>query len=122
MSDNPLARHGGVSYLEIPTTDPKRSAAFYSAVVGWKCEERKPGDIRFADDRMLLIGRFVPGRTIGSEPGITPIIYVNDLDRAVTYATEHGGEIVKASVTEGDTRVARVRDPSGNLIGLWQFA
>jgi predicted enzyme related to lactoylglutathione lyase len=33
--DSRLARHGGVSHLHIPATDPKRSAEFYAAVFGW---------------------------------------------------------------------------------------
>ena len=34
--DSLLARHGGLSYLEIPAVDVRQSAAFYEAVIGWK--------------------------------------------------------------------------------------
>jgi len=36
--------------------------------------------------------------------------------------TASGGEIAKAQRTEGDTKIAEIRDPAGNLLGLWQFA
>jgi len=32
----------------------------------------------------------------------------------------HGGEVVKAPYPEGNLWVATVRDPAGNMIGLWQ--
>jgi len=31
---NPLAKHGHLSYLEIPAMDPRQSAAFYERVFG----------------------------------------------------------------------------------------
>jgi predicted enzyme related to lactoylglutathione lyase len=34
----------------------------------------------------------------------------------------NGGEVVDAPFLEGDVWVARLRDPAGNTIGLWQFA
>jgi hypothetical protein len=33
-----LARHSGLSYLELPSVDVRRSAAFYAKVVGWNVE------------------------------------------------------------------------------------
>jgi predicted enzyme related to lactoylglutathione lyase len=30
-----VSRHGGISYLRVPATDPRRSAAFYEDVFGW---------------------------------------------------------------------------------------
>ncbi len=47
--DESLARHGGLSYLEIPARDPRASAAFYGEVAGWTPDERSEDDVRFAD-------------------------------------------------------------------------
>ncbi len=118
---NPLARHGGVSYLEIPARDVPQSADFYERVFGWQIDRRANGDFRFSDGRMLLIGAFTTNRSAPREPGIVPFIYVDDIDSAVARARESGGEVVKAIYPEGDLRVARVRDPAGNEVGLWQF-
>jgi predicted enzyme related to lactoylglutathione lyase len=44
--DTRLARHGHLSYLEIPALDIEQSAAFYEAVFGWKVERRGSGSAR----------------------------------------------------------------------------
>jgi predicted enzyme related to lactoylglutathione lyase len=119
---NPLARHGGISFLELPARDRERSAAFYEQTLGWQIDRRANGDWRFSGDAGQYIGRFALDRAIGGESGILPYIYVDGLDAAVARATASGGEVVKAAYAEGDTRVATVRDPAGNVIGLWQFA
>jgi predicted enzyme related to lactoylglutathione lyase len=143
---NPLARHGGLSYLEIPALDPGTSAAFYEQVVGWKIEQRAPGDVRFSDAAGLLIGRWVTGRAsdptaedprpageagvptprarppIAREAGFCPVIYVEGLDAAAARVEAAGGEMIQPPHAEGDVRVARVRDPAGNALGLWEFA
>jgi predicted enzyme related to lactoylglutathione lyase len=49
-----------------------------------------------------------------------PYIYVDHINDAVEQARACGGEIVKATYPEGDLLVATVRDPAGNVIGLWQ--
>jgi predicted enzyme related to lactoylglutathione lyase len=119
---NPLARHGGLSYLEIPAPDPSRSAAFYERVLGWKIDPRAPGDFRFSDGDGLLIGRFANSHRVAPEAGLLPNFYVESIESAVACVAANGGEIVKPIYAEGDVHVARIRDPAGNLLGLWQFA
>jgi uncharacterized protein len=118
--DATLARHGGLSYLEIPALDPHRSAPFYASVLGWKVDWRSADDARFQDGAGLLIGRWVKGRPGCREPGLTPYFYVERIDEAVERAMAHGGEVARPPYPEGDLWVATVRDPAGNLIGLWQ--
>lgn len=118
--DAELARPGGLSYLEIPAVDPAHSGAFYRMVVGWRIEQRAPDDLRFTDRTGHLIGRWVTGRAIAREAGLLPYIYVERIHEAVELAVAHGGELVEGPREEGDLWVATVRDPAGNLIGLWQ--
>ncbi len=47
-------------------------------------------------------------------------IYVDKIDDAIDRVGSQGGEVVKAPYAAGDLWVATVRDPAGNLIGLWQ--
>lgn len=122
MSENPLARHGHLAYLHVPATDLRRSASFYADVLGWHIDERGPNDIRFADGAGLLIGRFVTDSVPAREPGFLPYFYVVGLDAALAKIAAHGADIVEPARPEGDLRLARVRDPAGNLVGLWQFA
>jgi len=118
--DARLARHGGLSYLEIPALDARQSAAFYEKVLGWNVHGHDTDDPRFHDATGHLIGRWVTGRAISREPGLLPYVYVDHIDGAVQRVTAHGGEVVKAAYAEGNLWVATVRDPAGNVIGLWQ--
>jgi predicted enzyme related to lactoylglutathione lyase len=118
--DARLARHGGLSYLEIPALDARRSSLFYERVLGWNLRERETDNPRFDDATGYLIGRWVAGRAISREPGLLPYIYVDHIDEAVERVAAHGGEIVKPPYAEGNLWVATFRDPAGNVIGLWQ--
>jgi predicted enzyme related to lactoylglutathione lyase len=118
--DASLARHGGLSYLEISAIDAERSAVFYEQVLGWSLQRRGAGDIRFEDGTGHLIGRWVTGRASSQEPGLLAYFYVDRIDNAVGRVVAHGGEVIEAPYPEGDLWVATVRDPAGNVIGLWQ--
>src|SRR5437899_1310218 len=85
-----LARHGGLSYLEIPAIDPRQSAVFYEKVLGWNVEWRSSDDPRFGDATGHLIGRWVTGRAISREPGLLPYLYVTRIDDAVERVRAQG--------------------------------
>jgi predicted enzyme related to lactoylglutathione lyase len=118
---NPLARDGHVSYLEIPAIDAGKSASFYEAVFGWQVQRRDAGHFSFDDGTGGVIGRWVPERAASRDPGILPYIYVDRINNAIDNLLGAGGEIVTPKYQEGDVWVATFRDPSGNLMGLWQF-
>jgi uncharacterized protein len=118
--DASLARHGGLSYLEIPAVDPRKSAAFYGKVFGWNLEEADTDHPKFMDRTGHLLGRWVKGRAASRKPGLLPYIYVDQIKRAVKRAAAHGGVVVKAPYAECNLWVSVIRDPAGNVIGLWQ--
>ena len=118
--DEGLARHGHVSYLEIPAVDSEQSAAFYEAVFGWRIHRRDFGNISFDDRSGALIGRWATGCAVSREPGLLPYIYVDRIDEIVERVWRRGGEVVKSPYPEGDLWVATFRDPAGNMIGAWQ--
>jgi uncharacterized protein len=119
---NRLARHGHVSYLEIPAIDLEKSAAFYEAVFGWSIRRSEAERPSFDDRSGDLIGRWVTGRAVSREPGLLPFIYVDRIDEIVERVVIQGGEIVKPPYPEGDLWVATIRDPAGNVMGIWQAA
>ena len=118
--ENRLARHGHVSYLEIPAIDLEKSAAFYEAVFGWSLRRNEAGHPSFDDRSGDLIGRWVADRVVSREPGLLPFIYVDHIDEIVERVVTKGGEIVKPPYAEGDLWVATIRDPAGNVMGIWQ--
>ena len=121
VEDNPLARHGHLSYLEIPATDPQASAAFYEAVFGWRVERRDDGRFSFTETTGALIGRWVTDRPIVREPGLMCYIYVANIDDAISHIPTLGGRVVAPKREEGDIWVATFTDPAGNRLGVWQF-
>jgi uncharacterized protein len=118
--DAMLARHGGLSYLEIPASDGQQSARFYEKVLNWRLSDGQDGTWRFADPTGHLIGRLVKGRAVHREPGLMLYIYVDQLREVVKRVEANGGEVVKAPYREGNLWICTVRDPAGNLIGMWE--
>jgi predicted enzyme related to lactoylglutathione lyase len=118
--DDTLARHGGLSYLEIPAVNPRLSAMFYAEVLGWHLRGGSDEEPKFSDGSGHLIGRWVTGRDISRDAGIMLYFYVNHIEDCTARAADYGGEVVRPTYAEGNLRVAEVRDPAGNLIGLWE--
>lgn len=114
-----IARPGGVSYLRIPARDVARSAAFYRAVFGWRLRGR-PDAPSFSDGTGHVIGHWRTDTPAAREGGVVPYVYVDDLDDTLRRATERGAEIVAPPYPEGDLRIATIRDPGGNVVGIWQ--
>jgi predicted enzyme related to lactoylglutathione lyase len=112
-------RVGGVSYLRIPAEDPRRSAAFYEAVFGWRLRG-DPEDPSFEDGTGHVIGHFMTDLAVAGEAGVRPYIFVERVDETLDRVVAHGGEVVTAPYQEGDLWVATFRDPPGNVLGVWQ--
>ncbi len=114
-----LARNGKLSYLQIPARDPAGLGAFYAAVFGWSVSGG--GDhVSFRDATGDLIGAFPTDLEPADPPGFIPYVYVSDIDAAVEAVVLHGGEVVEFPSEDGQLRLATVRDPDGNHLGLWQ--
>jgi predicted enzyme related to lactoylglutathione lyase len=112
-------RPGGVSYLRIPAEDPTRSAAFFQAVFGWTVRADRE-DPSFEDGTGHVIGHFSADLPVAGEAGVRPYIFVERVDETLKKVVAHGGEIATAPYPEGDLWVATFRDPSGNVVGVWQ--
>jgi predicted enzyme related to lactoylglutathione lyase len=107
-----------VSYLHIPCRNPSRAADFYEAVFGWS--PRRDGDERaFSDATGHVIGHFIVGEPAPARTGILPFVYVDDVDATLGDVERYGGSVASSARPEGSLRVATVRDPEGNLVGLW---
>ena len=71
---------------------------------------------RQADVGAIAVGRYGDLIAVAGDP----LADVSQL-QSVAFVMK-GGEIVKAPYPEGNLLVATVRDPAGNVIGLWQEA
>jgi len=114
-----VARPGGISYLGMPARDAARSAEFYRAVFGWEIRGT-PDNLSFSDGTGHVIGHWRTDLPATGEAGIRPYIYVTRLDDVLRKAAEQGAEVVAPPYAEGSLTIATLRDPAGNVIGIWQ--
>ncbi len=107
-------------YLQIPSDDPERSAAFYEAVFGWEIRRRDDGAIAFDDTSGHVSGMWVTGHPGSGEPGLLVWIRVADVDDALAAVEAHGGEIETPSTPQKPMEaIATFRDPAGNVLGVF---
>lgn len=111
-------RPGGITYLRIPTTNPGVSAAFYADVFGWQV--RGGEDPAFTDGSGHVIGHWQADLAVVGEAGVIPYVYTDDIDATLARAAAAGGQRLAEPYQEGDLWVATVRDPVGNVVGVWQ--
>jgi predicted enzyme related to lactoylglutathione lyase len=116
----PTLRNGKICYVEIPTTDVERSAAFYKAVFGWEPRLRGDGSTAFDDSVGEVSGAWVTGRPPSPTPGLLIYVMVDSVAETVAKVTASGGEIVQEIGADAPEITARFRDPGGNVIGLYQ--
>lgn len=109
-------------YLEIPSADIEKSVAFYEGTFGWNIRHRGTPRPSFDDATGYVSGAFITARQSAREPGLLPYIWVNDMEAVIARAIELGGEIVGHTQLDspGGEWIATLRDPSGNVIGLYE--
>ena len=123
---------GRVVHFEIPFDDGERARSFYEEAFGWQLQEM-PG----MDYTLVLTGPsgdegptepgFINGgmltRSTAAAPGPVVVVDVESIDAALERVTELGGATVLGKQPVGDMGFAAyVRDPEGNVVGLWETA
>ena len=116
----PTYANGKICYVEIPALDVARSSEFYSTVFGWKTRRRGDGSLAFDDGVGEVSGSWVLGRPPMREVGLLFYIMVDSVAATVEAVRAAGGEIVQPLGVDAPEITARFRDPSGNVIGLYQ--
>ena len=113
------SKDGKICYIEMPSTDPARSAEFYRAVFGWNVRQRGDGATAFDDTTGQVSGAFVTGRPPQS-PGFMVYIMVDDAAATLEKLKAAGAEIVQPIGGDLGEITARFRDPAGNVVGIYQ--
>ena len=108
-----LPEHGQPAYLQLPALDVERSAAFYSALFGWRAE---PGAAGF--EAPGLIGQWVTDRPPAGTSGPVLWIWVDRIEDTLALVPRHGGQVVAPPSDDGPRRLATVRDPGGTELGI----
>jgi predicted enzyme related to lactoylglutathione lyase len=116
----PTLANGKICYLELPAVNVAQSAAFYSTVFGWKLRTRGDGAQAFDDTTGEVSGAFVLGRSASGTPGILFYVMVESVAATCKTVEAQGGKIVQPIGADAPEITARIRDPAGNVIGLYQ--
>ena len=116
----PTLANGKICYIEIPAVDIPRSAEFYAQVFGWKLRQRGDGHTAFDDATGEVSGSWVAGRRPSLDPGLLVYIMVDSVAATVDLAIAQGGKLVQAIGADAPEITARISDPAGNVIGLYQ--
>src|SRR5690606_22396292 len=124
MAQNAAHRTGDPCWVDVYSSDPDRTIAFYGELFGWTAERADAfgGYITFRKD----------GKAVGGGMGRMPddpdspdqwtvYLAVDDAEATAKAATEHGGQIVVPPMQVGDLgSMAILGDPAGAGVGVWQ--
>jgi predicted enzyme related to lactoylglutathione lyase len=117
----PTYANGKICYVEIPTTDVGRSAAFYERVFGWRSRRRGDGATAFDDAVGEVSGAWVEGRAAAAGPvGMLVYIMVYDAKATLEAVAANGGRVVQEIGADAPEITARIADPWGNVWGVYQ--
>ncbi len=118
--DGPTLGRGKICYLEIPARDVEESARFYKDALGWTVRRRGDGRTAFDDGVNQVSGTWVVGRPPAAQPGLLVYVMVADADATVAGVVRAGGEVVQPVDRSREDVVALVRDPAGNVLGIFE--
>jgi predicted enzyme related to lactoylglutathione lyase len=119
-----VAPVGAPCWIDLMTSDPHASRAFYGELFGWTSEEAGPeygGYINFSLDGLPVAG----GMRNDGESGMPDLWSVyratDDAAATVDAAIAAGGRVIVAAMDVGELgRMAVVTDAGGAAIGAWQ--
>ncbi|AGF71235.1 VOC family protein [Corynebacterium halotolerans] len=112
---------GGMPYwIDLTTSDPRKSAHFYSEILGWEIREEVEGSgYRIARVQGLPVAGFIPQPDDAPFPD-TWITYflADDIERQIRQVTELGGRVLADPTDVQLGRMAVLADAAGAMFGL----
>ena len=120
MEYEPVFGHGKICYIEIPSSNIERSAAFYSAVFNWTIRTGDDSSVSFDDGVNGVSGVWLLGRKPSASVGMLISIMVDDAVATLELITANGGKIVEPIGRHSPEITARFTDPTGNLWAIYQ--
>lgn len=121
-----------VVHFEIPADDVARAEKFYKNLFGWDIHDSGMPGMQYlivhtgeTDKKGMLKkpGAINGGMMKRSHPGETPVLVIDvkNLDAKLKEVVSEGGKIVMPTMEVGKMGLyAKVTDPEGNVIGIWQ--
>ncbi len=108
-----MSLKGSVSFVEMGSGEPEKSAAFFTEMFSWQFHQMADGNGWFE----------TPGGRIGLHGGdaawgAVPYFQVSDLEAAMDKVRRLGGEAEDIATAEGFGRFSNCKDPQGMRFGL----
>jgi uncharacterized protein len=115
---------GAPCWIDLFTTDPEASKAFYGGLFGWTAEDAGPeygNYINFSKDGVRVAGAMQNDGASGQPDAWSIYLATDDAKVTADQAQAEGGQIIVAPMDVGTlgTMVVLV-DPSGAAIGAWR--
>ena len=115
---------GTPCWVDLMTSDPDRSRAFYSQLLGWAIDEGRPefgGYSNARSDGHLVAGIF-PRMPEAQGPDVwSTYLRTADIDATVAAATAAGATVVAGPMAVAELgSMAVLIDPAGAAVGVWQ--
>src|SRR5262245_3510464 len=115
---------GAPCWIDLMTSDPDASKAFYGELLGWTAEDSGPefgGYITFSKGGATVAGAMANDPAQGVPDGWSVYLAVDDAAATTEAVTAEGGTIVVPAMAVGDLGTMLVlTDPTGAAIGTWQ--
>ncbi|MGH9039075.1 MAG: VOC family protein [Acidimicrobiia bacterium] len=115
---------GAPCWIDLFTSDPDRSRAFYGQLFGWTAEEGSPefgGYWNFEKDGGHIAGGMVNDGEQGMPDVWSVYLAVADAKSTVDAAEANGSNVIVPAMDVADFgTMAIITDPGGAVVGLWQ--
>lgn len=114
---------GALCWNDLMTHDVEKAKGFYTAVFGWEVApvEHAPNDrhaIRVGETLNGGISRIPEQMGTAVKPHWLAAFAVDDVERSLKTAEEHGGRAISPVIEVPSGRFAVIADPQGALLGL----
>jgi predicted enzyme related to lactoylglutathione lyase len=117
-----------VIMFELPVRNIKRASAFYKTVFGWQIDPwdgvygvtTVPQDKNWVPKERGAINGEMYRREKKDDRAVL-VVRVDSIARTITKLKKAGGRLVSEKEQYGEwAYYARVKDPAGNIFGLWE--
>jgi predicted enzyme related to lactoylglutathione lyase len=124
MPKRDSAPNGAPCWIDLSTSDPDKSRAFYSELFGWTVQDPGPeygGYVNFHKDGLPVGGCMRNDGQSGMPDGWSVYLATDNAKDTTAAAAAHGGQVLYPAMDVMDLgSMAIVTDPGHAVIGVWQ--
>lgn len=109
-----------IAHIEVPSSDLDQTKLFFNKVFGWEFKPFGKGYLLFNNHKGIMVGLRQVEKV---NSGDTTVFHVNvpSIDETLKAVKESGGSVFKEkTVIPAMGWYALLKDPQGNIVGLYQ--